>query len=301
MLSTFTFAQNQKFIPLDEDTMEFINEVHYTWYFNKKPIYTDITSTDSVTRFPKNIIFDSISFNKINYKEIGLNKNNLKDFVLLNKSVLELNEVIIVAAEEKEIIIGEKSRFIKRNSHTFSRNPDYGILIRYYELINISLEKFIFFVEKVRYKTNYKIMMYLASEIKDLNDYKTLRINEILFESPTLTLDKGTKDKVEIDLEHYNIDFSNKNVFITIELQDYQDENNKIELDKKNHTRLKFQMSEKSNYYGKMSDAQTGDLTTELININEKIKSDFIFMSYDKPHKSLLVAPAILLRTKIKK
>jgi hypothetical protein len=65
-----TFAQVQKFIPLDNETSEFVGEVNYTVYANKKLIFTNLTSKDCITRLPKEVVFDSITFTKLNYKEI---------------------------------------------------------------------------------------------------------------------------------------------------------------------------------------------------------------------------------------
>ena len=90
LLSIFTYSQNQKFIPVDEETLEFIGEVKYTLHLNKKPIFTSLTSKDTITKLPSNIVFDSISFSKFNYKKTGLKKENLNEVVLLDKTVYEL-------------------------------------------------------------------------------------------------------------------------------------------------------------------------------------------------------------------
>lgn len=300
-LTGITFAQSSKFIVIDDDTLEFISEVNYTLYSNNKPIYNNLTSKDSVTRFPKNVDFDSISFNKLNYKEIGFKKQDLKEVVYINKVVYDLNEVVIVGKNPKEKIIGEKSRFVKRSSNSLTTDSSYGLLFKEEELRDLSINKLIFFVEKVKYKTNYKVRFYSAEESEKSLSFQELFLKELLFESPVLQLEKNAKNKIEIDLENFQIDLSNKNVFVTIELLNHFDENNKkIELEFKNKTKLKFQLSEKINYYAKMSDFQSGELTKELININLMIKYDFAFRLFKTPHKSILIAPAILLGTILK-
>jgi hypothetical protein len=268
LLSIFTYAQNQKFIPVDEETLEFIDQVKYTLHLNKKPIFTGFTSKDTITKLPSNVIFDSISFSKFNYKQTGLKKENLNEVVLLDKIVYELDEVVVMGSEQKEISIGEKARFIKRSSHSFSDNVDFGLLFREDEVKNMLINKLIFFVEKVKYKTTYKVKLYSAQERGNKLTHQTLQLDEIIFESPILTLEAGTKNKVEIDLEKYSIDIMNKDFFVCLILQDYYDDNNNIMQPLiKEKTKLKFQLSKKLNYYSKMSDTYTNELTKELINM----------------------------------
>ena len=121
LCTSLTFAQAQKFIPLDNETSEFVSEVNYTLFANKKPIFTYITSKDSITRLPKEIVFDSIVFNKLNYKETGFKKENLTEVVLLTKTGYELDEVIIANSKDKEIVIGEESRFVASKSRAISK------------------------------------------------------------------------------------------------------------------------------------------------------------------------------------
>lgn len=291
-----TFAQSQKFIPLDNETLEFVGEVKFTLYANKKPISTYLTSKDSITRLPKEIVFDSISFSKPNYKETGFKKEDLTDAVLLTKTIYELDEVIIPNSKPKEIVIGEELRFVKRCSRTLSNSPDFGILFHEKDLKNMALKRITFFVEKVKYKTSYKIKFYSAHETENFMTTQNLFLNEILFASPVLTLEKGNKNKVEINLENYDINITDKDVLVCLELQAYYDENNNsIQPSIKDSTRLKFQLSNLTNYYSITYDLNANKLSDTIININATINRDFAFMHYGKPHKSALVAPAIVL------
>jgi hypothetical protein len=291
-----TFAQSQKFIPLDEDTLEFIGEVNYTLYSNKKPILSSLTSRDSITHLQKDVVFDSISFIKLNYNETGFKKENLTEVVLLNKTVYALDEVIIPNSKTKEIVIGEESRFAKRRSGIISSNPDYGLLFHKNDLIDMSIKKMIFFIEKVKYKTAYKIKFFSAHETGNFMTTQYLELNELLFESKVLTLEQGTKNKVEVNLEDYEINIVNKDVFVYLELQSYYDENNNaIQPQLKDKTRLKFQLSKLVNFYSKTYDLNTKKLNDSIININAKINRDFALLFFKKPHKSELVAPAIIL------
>lgn len=298
--SIITYSQNYKFVPVDEGTLEFISEVKYTLHYNKKEVYSSFTSKDSITRLPNNINFDSISFSKFNFKETGLKKEALKEIVLLSKTIFELDEVVVVGSKQKEFIIGEKSRFINRSSNSLAENADYGLLFREFELKNKLISSLTFFIEKVKHKTTYKIKFYAAEEKGNPLTSLTLHLSDVLFESPVLTLEVGTKNKVEIDLEEYNLSIMDKNIFVSIELQAYYDENNiQIQPEFKSRTKLKFQLSKKLDFYSKMSDLYTKDLTKEPVNVNAMINHDFASEILEKPHKSNFVAPAILLKTTV--
>lgn len=301
-VSFFSFAQVEKFIPIDTETLEFISEVNYTLFLNKKPVVTNLTSKDSITRLPKQVVFDSIAFNKFNYKETGFKKESLEEVVRFKKIIFELDEVIVSNTRRNEIIIGEENRFIKRSSNGFTKENSYGILFRTSELNQKEIQRIAFFVEKVKFKTTYKIKFFAATENGNFMTNTTLDINELLFETPELTLEKGTKNKVEINLENYDINIENNNIFVCIEYINYFDENNIIiKPSFKDSTKLKFQLSNCIDYYAKLVDTNTKELTKHLVNINMMINRDFAYMFFKKPHKSNLVAPAIILYATQKK
>lgn len=60
-------------------------------------------------------------------------------------------------------------------------------------------------------------------------------------------------------------------------------------------TKMKFQMSNQENYYSRYYDVNTKKPTPELINNNLRTNYDFAHMFFKKPHKSILITPAILL------
>lgn len=293
--SFITFAQNQKVILLDNETLEFIDNVNYTLFANKKLVFAGQTSKDSITRLPKEIVFDSISFSTLNYQQIGFKKEHLTDAVLLTKKIYELNEVLISNIKNKEILIGEESVFANKKSRILSEKPDFGILFHENDLNKIVVKRLNFFVEKVKYKTTYKIKFYAAQENGNFMTTQYLKLGELLFESPIFILEKGTKNSIEINLEEYDLNIADHNIFVCIELQSYHDENNNsVQLQIKDKTRLKFQLSKRTNYYSKMQEIGTGKLT-DLINTNSMINHDFAFQFCKKPHKSILIAPAIVI------
>jgi hypothetical protein len=296
-----TFAQSTKFITLDSETLEFVSEVSYILYANKKPIFSNLTSKDRVTNLPKDIVFDSISFNKSNFKEIGFKMNNLTEVVLISKTVFELDEVVIPNTKVKETIIGEKSRFVKKRSLILSNETNYGLLFPQYDLQGKLIKSLTFFIEKVKYKTAYKIKFYAAHETGNPLTFLNLQLNDLIFESPVLNLEVGTKNEVKVDLEDYDINTQYKDIFICLELQAYYDENNNsIEPEIKDKTRLKFQLSNRTYYYSKTVDINTKEISDYMVNINSMINRDFAIQFFKKPHKSQIVAPAIIL-TVVKK
>lgn len=289
-------AQTEKFIPLDEDTHEFINEVKYALYSNHEPVFQDITSNDTVTILPKDIAYDSIAFSKPNFKSSGTRKEYLKEVIFLKKETYELDEVVIPSQKDKLIEIGEMTRFIRRFSNSLPDGPNYGILFSHSDFKNRRLRGLNFYVEKVKYRTNYRVKFYSAFETGSLFTRRSLKLTDLLFESEMLILEKGVKNKIEVNLDAYHIADLDKNIFVCLELDSYYDENNNRIFPKfKDQTKLKFQQSNLADYYSKTFDIYTKKKSEDLININEMIIQDFRTMFFKKPHKSNLIAPAILL------
>jgi len=282
---------------MDNETLEFIGDVDFILYKNKKPVFKDITSTDSITFLPQKIVYDSIVLSKFNYIDFGIHKKYMSEVVYMSKSILELDEVVLINDDSSPNVLGEKSRFVKKASRPFTIETDYGIIFHLNTIRAKKIERIIFFVDKVKYKTNYIIKFYSVEEIGDIMTFQKLRINEMIFQSPTLTIEKSTKNKIDVDLSQHNLSFHNKTILVSIELDKYYDEeNNIINPEIKNRTNLKFQLSSKLNYYSKMVDSDSRKLSNELININLLINYDFATQFFKKPHKSILVSPAILLQ-----
>lgn len=289
-------AQIEKFIPLDEDTHDLIHEVNYTLYHNQKPVFQGITSIDTVTILPKNIAYDSIALEKPNFKSIGIRKEFLKEILLLKKITYELDEVVISSQKRNLIEVGERTRFIKRSSNSIPDGPNYGILFSHSVFKNRKLRSLNFYVEKVKYKTNFKIKFYTSLEHGSVFTHRSLKLTDLIYESEMLTIEKGSKNKIEVNLDIYDIASSDKNIFVCLELDSYYDEkNNQISPEFKDQTKLKFQQSNHVDYYSKTVDYYTKEMSKDLKNINELIIHDYRHMFFKAPHKSILIAPAITL------
>ena len=282
---------------MDNETLEFISDVNYVLYKNNNLVFQNKTSNDSITVLPSRIDFDSILLSKLNYNSISIKSKNLTEVVYMTKSVLELDEIVITDKKnESDIILGEKSRFVKKASRIISNKTDFGIIFNLKRNKTNVIKKISFYVDKTKYKTDYVIKLYSVEEIGEVLRFQTLRINELLFESPINTIEKSTKNKIEVDLSNYKLKPNSNTIFVSIELRNYYDkDNNVITPEIKNQTKLKFQLSEKQNYYSKTVDKNSRDLSKNLININLLINYDFATQFFREPHKSILVSPAILL------
>ncbi|MFY7665861.1 hypothetical protein [Flavobacterium sp.] len=300
LLFVFLLSSNlvvcQKFIPLDDDVMEFIPTVSFDLFYKKKLLQTGLTSRDTLTILDAAVVFDSIHFRKEGFRSKGFLKDSLPEVVFLQKEVFELDEVVLNTAVKKETFLGENSRFVRKRSTSFQAEPTAGIMFFREELATIDVTKLRFFVEKVSVKTNYKIKFYACELVGSILTHNEVKIGAVFFESPVLQLEKEIKNEVIVDLESGGFPKPKSNLFVVIELVSYEDETGQIISPEPNKlTKLKYQLSKKMNYFAKLREVRTHSLTTYFININAMIRRDFNFMFKKTPHRSSLVTPAISL------
>ena len=287
---------SQTFIPLDDDTFEFIDDVNYQLFSNNTKVFTGICTNETPTTLPSGVVFDSISFSKVDYKSLGLKKEGLTKLILLTKNIIHLDEVVITSSKKDALLLGEHNRFVKKGSRPILKDLDYGISFENNYDYNLVLKKLLFYVEKIKYKTAYKIALYEFDHTPIGIGREHVSIKKKLYETETLYLYPQQKGAIEIPLTNNQILEKSQSIFITLELIDYYDaENNKIIPIPQDFSKLKFQLSNEANYYSKMQDITTGKLTSNLININAMIKYDFAFGFFKKPHKSILLCPALVV------
>ena len=65
---------SQAFIPIDNDTHEFIEDVNYSLFLKKKNIFNGVTKNNEITKINPSIEYDSITFSRIDYHTLGLQK-----------------------------------------------------------------------------------------------------------------------------------------------------------------------------------------------------------------------------------
>jgi len=190
-------------------------------------------------------------------------------------------------------------RFIKRGAHPFSRELVYGIVYKNDFQDKLNIEKIIFFVDKVKYKTSYRIVFFNVEEKTTFShsfSSEFVKTKELIYSSDTLYLYPKNKGKVEVEMNKTFIFERNKPIFVSIELIDYYDKNDtSVKPNFKKATKLKFQISDKTNFYSKAHDSSSEKLTDDFVNVNHMRINDFDYLFSKKPHKNTLVCPAILL------
>lgn len=292
--STAVFSQ--AFVTVDNDTFEIVDNVDYSLYKQKQLVYQGITARDTATFVDEKTEFDSIAFSRVDYEGKGFLRKHWDSVVFLSKKTIYLDELAIGEKKDKEIILGETNRFVKRRSRVLSKDLDYGLVIANGSPQKLKLDKLAFYVDKVKLKTAYKINFSEIDEMVAKGGNQFAQPGELIYSTDKLYLNPTDKDRVEVVLPNDFYLPVAKKIFVWVQLLGYYDENgNLINPELERQTRLKFQLSKQVNYYSKMSDLSTKILTPELININFMINYDFANMFFKIPHKSDLVAPAIIL------
>ena len=290
---------SQSFITLDNDTNEFVEDVNYSLFFNKKKVFNGKTENKKITIINSAIEYDSISFSRVDYNQLGLVKEKLDTIVYITKKIIYLNEVVVSSIKKNSLIIGETNRFIKKQSRPITEDVYYGILHKNELNKEVEIKKVAFFTEKIFYKTAYKLNFFIVNETLPNKGNQYLNIGNLVYSTDTLFIDKKNKNIVELDINSYLTMKPNNSFFITIQLINYYDENdNVIKPTKDFFTKLKFQLSNKTNYYSKTMDLYSKEMSTNLMNINLMINYDFANRFFLKPHKSILVSPAIIIYAK---
>nr|WP_317631106.1 hypothetical protein [uncultured Flavobacterium sp.] len=292
----FNSCFSQAFITLDNDTQDFIEDVNYSLFFNKKLVFKSVTKNKEITKIPSEIEYDSITLSKIDFQTIGLPKNNIDSILYLRKKATYLDEVVVSAKKENLIILGETNRFVKKQSRPIVKELEYGILLKNENPQKVSIDKIVFYTDKIYHKTAYKINFYNVAETLPKNGNQFITFRDLVYSTDSLIINKNASSKNEIFFETELFLEPSATLFVTIELLDYYDESDTIiNPTIENSTKLKFQMSTKENYYSRMSDFFTKKLSDNLFNINVLINYDYANQFFKKPHKSMLVTPAILL------
>lgn len=245
-------ALGQTFITVDNDTYEVIDGINFSLYNNKRVVFNGVTRDDKATTIKPDILYDSIVFSRVDYEKFSLKRNQLDSVVFLSKKTIHLDEVVVGDKKDREIILGETNRFIKRHSRPFSKHLDYGLVLFNGSLEKLKLNKVEFYVDKVKLKTAYRINFMEVIEIWDGEGHQHAEPGAVIYETDTLYLEPKNKGKIEISLpEDLYLPYANK-MFVWIELIDYYNENGVVaEAKPDERTKLKFQLSKQLNYYSR--------------------------------------------------
>ncbi|WP_394906101.1 hypothetical protein [uncultured Mesonia sp.] len=287
----------QKFIVLDTDTYDLIDSVTFILYNDDKIVYTNVTKNNSATVIPSNIKYNKIEFIKTGYKTSIIKMENLNEPVFLTKEYIRLDDVVVSSKKNEYIILGESNRIRHSRSRLLMPELTFGTIFHNYKN-NLNINHTIFYVDKVKYKTAYKIHFFEVEESLPFGNLQTLQFNQNIYSTDTLYLNSKQKNRIEIEHKEDILFKENTKLFVYIEALYYLDENDKKILPKnKDRTKLKFQLSNENNYYSKTFNTTTSEQSANLTNSNLRIKYDFANYLFKTPHKRILLTPAILLNT----
>jgi hypothetical protein len=297
-LLSSTIGLCQEFVTVDNDIYELVENVNYSLYKRDSLVYSNVTLSDKPTKISREIDYDSIVFSRVDYETLGLAKRKIDKIILLTKKTFTLDEIVISSEKKDEIILGEKNRFVRSGPFNKEDEITYGIIFRNESKQEMLIDKVAFYVDKVKHKTTYKIAFHEVEEI-ELAPNLFAEIGKIVATTDTLYLFPKQKNRIEVPLDIDVLLSPDKPLFVSFQLIGHYDEfNNPITPELSQKTKLKFQISNKFDYYSKLSDIHTGELSVDIININRWLHYDYYYTFFKKPHKSALLAPAVLLHLK---
>ena len=290
-----SLAAGQRFVPVDNDTHEIIEDVNYSLYLEGKPVYNGVTLLEKATEINA-INFDSISFSRVDYETVGFKNSNIGEVVFLSKKTIYLDELVIGSATREEIVFGETNRFVRRQSRPISKDLMWGIVFKNEYPEKLLLDRMAFYVADINFKTAYKINFSEFEETTTGIGRQFAKPGNLYYSSDVLCLNLKDSKKVVVNFPPHLYLPADKPLLVWIEVVAYYDkEGNELTPDPKEATKVKFQLSKYANLYSKTADMDSKKISESLINVNVMINYDFAMLSFGKPHKSVIVAPAILL------
>ena len=288
----------QKFIVVDKDTYDLVESVSFTIYKDNKVVYQDVTKNNKATIIPEDLQYDKIKFTKTHYRTYTLETQNLNEAVYLSKEHIQLDDLVISTKKEGSIIFGESNRIINSQRKFITSEIDSGIIFKNHHS-NLDISQTIFYVDKVKFKTAYKIHFFEVEESLPSGNLQTLHFIKKIYSTDTLYLNPKQKNRIEIEHKEDILFEEGKTLFVCIELLYYLNENHqKFTPTNKDKTKLKFQFSNENNYYAKTYNITKGKESVYLENSNLMVKYDFANYLFKTPSKRILITPAIQLQAK---
>ncbi|WMI68239.1 hypothetical protein [Mangrovimonas sp. YM274] len=288
---------SQKFAVVDIDTYDLIESVTFNLYEGNKMVYTNLTENNKATIVPSDIKYDKAEFIKTDYKLHSIETTNLNGAVFLTKEYIQLDDVVVYSKKSNNLILGESNRIVNSASRYLLPEISFGVIFKNYDT-NLNIENTVFYVDKIKHKTAYKIHYFEVEESFPLDNLQTLKFNNEIYSSDTLYLNPMQKNRIEVEHKEKILFKKNTTLFVSIEVLYYLNENNiQFQPDNKLRSKLKLQLSNKNNYYAKTVDFYTSEKSVDFRNINLMIKYDFAIDLFKTPHKTILLTPAILLNT----
>ncbi|WP_394907264.1 hypothetical protein [uncultured Mesonia sp.] len=289
---------SQKFIVVDKETYDLVESVSFKIYNGDQIVYEDITKKNKATIIPEYLKYDKIKFTKTDYKTLTIETEYLNEAVYLIKEIIQLDDLVISTKKEGSIIFGESNRIINSQSKFITSEIDSGIIFKNNHS-NLDISQTIFYVDKVKFKTAYKIHFFEVEESLPSGNLQTLHFIKKIYSTDTLYLNPKQKNRIEIEHKEDILFEEGKTLFVCIELLYYLNENHqKFTPTNKDKTKLKFQFSNENNYYAKTYNITKGKESVYLENSNLMVKYDFANYLFKTPSKRILITPAIQLQAK---
>lgn len=268
LFSNFLFAQ--EFIILDKENDSLISEVNYKVFSNGVKIIDSKNTDYEITKLPINIKFDSILFSKIGYKKKSVQNFELKKIVQLEPVINSIEPIIVT--NSKELIIGEKGKFINRKIN-LTKQTDF--ILRFENTFNTEkkINSIILFVNQPKHKIEYKIEFYENFEETKKEMIKPLLLSKLICTDTGFIL-PSKKNQINLTLNK-NFILPKKGIIIRIIVVNYYNEENKIfEPTNEECLKIKTQKSKEYTYYTKFYNSQTNNYLDGYINQNFFYKTD---------------------------
>ena len=292
IIITFKTAA-QTFLTLDNDTHELIEEVNYALLYKGDTVARAVTKVNEFNRINESTRFDSLYLYKFDYEDLIIPKSKIDTLIYLNKKILFLDEVVISNKRDNTIQLGELNRFVKRRSTRITDSIHGGILFTNPYNKTLNVRKVDFFIDKAVYETNVVVKFFTIGKTK-LSD--KLQINNEIYTSDVVTISPKQKGKIEVPLTQVYELKPMEQIFVSIKLLNYNKEGQSNFMPElKEQTKLKYQISERTDFYNRYFRQKSKTSSEEFINVNAFFNYDYAYQFKRKPHKSILVAPAIVL------
>jgi hypothetical protein len=296
LITPFFDAYCQKFIVLDQDTQEVIDSVNYKLSINSKTILNEITELKTFNAIDQSIVFDTICFYKNEYFTKKLCRSAIDSIIYLEKKTINLEEIVIKNPKNAGTILGEINRTFKSQSRQIPDEIIFGTLFTNDKSHPIQINEIWVTIEKVKVKTEFQFYFYKAEEITPRLGRQFLSKLHIDFKTDKIILSPGQKGLIKNKIELPFVLAAGEKIFVApIVLKYVNEDNTTFTPSFDQTTKIKFQLSNKENFYSKMIYAPFGNLSKDFVNINSLLKYDFTNSFKKTPHKSTFIAPAIVL------
>ncbi|KGO90543.1 carboxypeptidase-like regulatory domain-containing protein [Flavobacterium subsaxonicum] len=210
---------------LDSNTQEPISFAKLVFTKDGMPVTGDYCGQDGRFTMPSDKVFDTVEVSCIGYAPKVIAKVDITPIILLNKTAVELNEVVVT--KTVQVTIGYSS-MKKLKFSGIKKGFQDAVYIENTLGSAAAIQSFLFKIVSAKQRFAYRLHIYKAE-----NDNRHPG-NELLHDNVIGFVEKGTKGLVELDLSGYNIEFPAEGAFVGIEGLGLCDENGALLPDSEN-------------------------------------------------------------------